>query len=494
MNRRVADDPLQALGDVDDLPGLRVAVDLGPQRLAELEAVLEARRTAHDRIGDQLREPVAGAVVHPQHARGIASRRPREHLAERDDLRDRLLAVLLGHIANHALAAAHREVDVDIRHRHALGVQEPLEQQAVAQRVDVGDLQRVGDQRASRRTAARADRDPGVLGVLDEVPDDQEVRVEAHLVDHAELVVGALERLGRRRVAVALAQALGHERAQVLPLVGAVGRRIPRDQLAAELEFDVAALGDLERALERLRPLGERARHLVGGAQIELVGLEGDLRLRQRRLGLNAQQRRVVAVVLASEVVDVAGTHQRPPDLAGNPHNPLVGLLLGCEAVLLDLEVDVVGAERLQHLVGVRPGIAIAPVQQRLAEARLQAAGQSDDTLGMCRDLGHVQRRLTALVALQKAGRRQLDEVAVAGRGGRQQRQVKAVQATRGTPQVIVDDVHLAAQDRLDPVLAAGREQLHRAVHHAVVGQPERRLVKRRGALHQRVDLARPVE
>ena len=142
---------------------------------AGLQAVLEARRAAHDRVGDQLREPVAGAVVVAEHAGRVARRRAREHLAEGDDLRDRLLAVLVGHVADHALAAAHREVDVDVRHRHALGVEEALEQQVVAERVDVGDLQAVGDDRAGRRAAARADGDPGVLGVLDEVPDDQEV-------------------------------------------------------------------------------------------------------------------------------------------------------------------------------------------------------------------------------------------------------------------------------------------------------------------------------
>ena len=249
-----------------------VAVDLGAQRLARLQAVLEARRTAHDRIRDQLREPVAGAVVVAEHARRVARRRAREHLAEGDDLRDRLLAVLVGHVADHALAAAHREVDVDVRHRHALGVEEALEQQVVAQRVDVGDLQAVGDDRARRRAAARADRDPGVLGVLDEVPDDQEVGAEAHPLDHAELVLGALDRLGRRRVAVAAAQPLLHQRAQVLALALAVGRRIARDQLAAELELDVAALGDLERRGDRLGPLGERLRHLLARAQVELVG------------------------------------------------------------------------------------------------------------------------------------------------------------------------------------------------------------------------------
>ena len=38
----------------------------------------------------------------------------------------------------------------------ALGVEEPLEDQAVRDRVQVGDAQRVGDQRAGRRAPARA--------------------------------------------------------------------------------------------------------------------------------------------------------------------------------------------------------------------------------------------------------------------------------------------------------------------------------------------------
>src|ERR1700760_3578113 len=44
VGRRVADDPLEALGDVDDLLGDAVPVDLGTQRLAGSQALLEARR------------------------------------------------------------------------------------------------------------------------------------------------------------------------------------------------------------------------------------------------------------------------------------------------------------------------------------------------------------------------------------------------------------------------------------------------------------------
>ena len=244
----------------------------------------------------------------------------------------------------------------------------------------------------------------------------------------------------------------------------------------------------------RLRPLRERRRHLLARAQVELVGVEGDLRLGQRRLGLHAQQRGVVVVVLAAQVVDVAGADQRPSELSRDPDDPLVGLLLLGEPVLLDLEVHVVGAERVDQLRGVGPGIAGTPVEQVLAEARLEAAGERDHALGVGGDLLQVDRRLAALEALEEAGRGELDEVPVAGRGRREQRQVEAVEPSRRAAGVVLDDVRLTAEDRLDAVLAAGREQLDGAVHHAVVGQPQGRLAERRRALGQLVDLARPVE
>jgi hypothetical protein len=93
--------------------------------------------------------------------------------------------------------------------------------------------------------------------------DDQEVGVEAHLVDHAELHVGALARGGRHRVAVALAQPGIDQRPQIVALGLSVGRVEARDQLAAELDRHGAALGDLRRRRDRLGHVGERPRHLL---------------------------------------------------------------------------------------------------------------------------------------------------------------------------------------------------------------------------------------
>ena len=182
------------------------------------------------------------------------------------------------------------------------------------------------------------------------------------------------------------------------------------------------------------------------------------------------------------------------PSFSGDPHDPLVGLLLSGEAVLLDLEVDVVRTERLDQVVGVGAGFGRSTFEQVLAEPRLKAPGEGDHAFGVRARSAHVDRRLAALVALEEARRGELDEVPVAGRGRRQQRQMEPLQTPRGAPRVVIDDVCLAPEDRLDPVLAAGGEQLHGAVHDAVVGQPERRLIEGRRARRKVVDLARPIQ
>src|SRR4029077_4249446 len=64
----------------------------------------------------------------------------------------------------------------------------------------------------------------------------------------------------------------------------------------------------------------------------------------------------------------------------------------------------------------------------------------------------------------------------------------------RRARRVILDEVYLAADDRLDAVLLARLVQLDGAVHHAVVGQAESRLAELRGARRERVDLARAIE
>ena len=75
------------------------------------------------------------------------------------DLRDALVAVLLGDVADDLAATTLVEVDVDVGHRHAFGVEEPLEQQTVLERVEVGDARG-----RTRRSSRRPNHVPGRRG------------------------------------------------------------------------------------------------------------------------------------------------------------------------------------------------------------------------------------------------------------------------------------------------------------------------------------------
>ena len=120
----------------------------------------------------------------------------------------------------------------------------------------------------------------------------------------------------------------------------------------------------------------------------------------------------MVVEVLAAQVVDVGGADQRAPELAGEADDALVGLVLLGDPVLLDLEVDLLGAEGLDQVVEVGAGVVVALLDQAAAEARLQAAGEDDHPLGVGREQVHVDVGLAAREALEEAGRGELDEVA----------------------------------------------------------------------------------
>jgi hypothetical protein len=101
------------------LVGELLQLRLDRERLLERDAELE---------GHELGDAVDLAVGHPEHAPHVADDGLRRHRAEGRDLRDALGAVLVAHVLDDAVAPVLAEVDVEVRHRHALGVEEALEE------------------------------------------------------------------------------------------------------------------------------------------------------------------------------------------------------------------------------------------------------------------------------------------------------------------------------------------------------------------------------
>ena len=268
--------PLEVLdlqGGVDDLLGRSPLGVEVPELRRALERVGEPRVPSHDQLRVHLAELVALGIGMPEHARRVPDRLLSLDRAVGDDLCDVVAAVAVLDVTHDIAAPAVVEVDVYVRHRLALGVEEALEHEVVAQRVELGDADRVADDRAGRAAASGSDSDASSLGPIDEVLHHEEIAGEAHLLDHFELVFGALARLGRD-LAVALGDALKHELVKIG--LERVTRRnvVYGEQQVSEGDVDVASVGDLERGLARPWPPRKTRGHLFWSLDVELVGVE----------------------------------------------------------------------------------------------------------------------------------------------------------------------------------------------------------------------------
>ena len=132
-------------------------------------------------------------TLKPDDARHIAHHASRFHLAEGDDLRDATLAVFLPDVFEHFAAARFAKIHIDIRRRNALGIEEPLEDQSVLQRIDIGNSEDIGDDRTRGRTATRSDRNAALFREMDEVPDDEEITDKTRLLENIDFVVEPLD-------------------------------------------------------------------------------------------------------------------------------------------------------------------------------------------------------------------------------------------------------------------------------------------------------------
>ena len=106
-----------------------------------------------------------------------------------------LVAVLLRDPVEYVRTPVIVEVHVDIRHGDTVGVEEALEEEVIADGVDVGDAEAVGYGRSCGRSTPRAHEDAHITGGSDEVLHDEEVPREAHAGDDAQLKVDTLTHL-----------------------------------------------------------------------------------------------------------------------------------------------------------------------------------------------------------------------------------------------------------------------------------------------------------
>ena len=233
---------LDADGGVDQLVDLLVVFVELFQVGRDFQRMAERHFQLH---GDQLGHLVHVLVGQAHDTPHVPHRVAGGHGAEGDDLRHMVPAVFLVDVVDDFLPALVAEVHVKVGHRNALRVQKTLEDQVVADGVNVGDAHAVGRQAAGAGAAARPHRDAPAFGVVDKIVDDQVIVGVPHRLDDVDLVFQAVLQLPGDLAGVAAFQALAAEHFKIILVVHAV-RRFEVGQLGvAELKVEIAQIGDL---------------------------------------------------------------------------------------------------------------------------------------------------------------------------------------------------------------------------------------------------------
>ena len=267
--------------------------------------------------------------------------------------------------------------------------------------------------------------------------------------------------------------------------------------VGAELEVEGHLLGHIHRRGHGPGQVPEHVRHLRARLEVERVRLEPEaLLVRLLRARVDAEQDVLGLAVLVAQVVDVVGGHQGDPRALVQAHQGLVDLVLDLDAVALQLEPEVVGAEQVAQLDGHVLGLALLVPQEQLVDVPCQAAREARDPLGVPAQQVHVDAR-PEVQAVDERLAGQLGQVAEPRLVARDQGQVVvAVAVALAVPLVhrALGDVDLAAHQRLDPSARALGVELDRSIHVPVVRQGEGALTVLVAGADHVLDSVRAVE
>ncbi len=513
--------PLQAPRHVDDVVDLGVLLvvlaELGGLRVTlvlRVEDPLDGDVLSHDRGREGLRELFADLEVAAQDARGVLERLFRLDPPEGDDLGDAVLTVLALDVVDDLVAPALVEVHVEVGHRDALGVEEAFEDQTVLQGVQLRDAHRVGDHRPGTRPAPGSHADPVLLGPVDVVGDREEVAGEAHLDDDAFLVLGLPAHLLGHATGETLGEAeldlLDEPRSLVLPgghrEVGHVVR-----PLRGRREVHLATLGDVQGRITGLGQVLPDLPHLLGGADVVPGAVELEtVRVIHPRPGVDAQQGVLDVAVLLLDVVAVVGGHQGRVHELRQAQEVGTGASFELDAVVHDLDVEVLGPEDVPQLGRLPHGLVPLPQTHARLDGPRGAAGEDDEPLVIALQQFLVRAGPLAELPVGRGLGTEPEEVEHPLGGVCQEGQV-VVGAPGGDvvgtlPRLTPGDlvaveargprchVGLEPDDRLDTGLLGGRVELVGPEEVPVVRDPDRRLAEPCRFLDHSGDLGRPVE
>ena len=209
-------------------------------------------------------------------------------------------------------------------------------------RIDVGDLQAICHDASRRRSSSRSHGDPVLLGIIDEIPHDQEVVHISHSLNNTQLIIQALpESLsglsgGLIAVTVAFRQSVIAKLIQVAPGIIPLRHIVFRQLCHAEFDLHVTAVRDPLGILHCLPGIGEQSLHFLFALDIILPALVAHtILVRQLFARLQAQQDVMRDRILGIGIVHIVGGHQGNVQLSAHLEQFHIYRALFRDAVIL---------------------------------------------------------------------------------------------------------------------------------------------------------------
>ena len=381
-----------------------------------------------------------------------------------------VVAIPTLHIINDLFAADITEIHVNIRHRHALGIQKPLKKQRVFQRVNIRDAEDIRYNAPRCRAPARSYGNAMFPRIIDEIPNDQEIAVEPHLMDNAQLIFHAFPNF-RRNGLIPSVNFLFAKLAKIRFVRQPFRQRESRQDMPAEGKFHITPLGNLCRVFHRIRIFGKKLRHLLRRLHIEFVVLEAHTPgIFQRLSRLNAEQYVVKIRILFMGIMRVVRHDKSDAVFPREANESLRRLLLFWYAVLLQLDEEVVLSENIDIFGNqlVRPVRLI--LNQSARYLARDAGGQADNALMVEAQKLLIHARLIVSSLNIRKGN-ELHEIPIPRIVLCQQNQMIITDAA-DLEHILArrrSKIYFAADDRLDARLFRRLVKLHDAVHLPVV-------------------------
>ena len=124
-------------------------------------------------------------IHHTSHITDDASCRQR---TERYNLHHAVFSVFSHYIINDFLPSFKAKVNINIRHGYTLRIQKTLKKQIILDRIEFRDSKRIGNQASGRRTSSGSNHDIMITGILDKIPDNQEIIHISHILNCIQLI------------------------------------------------------------------------------------------------------------------------------------------------------------------------------------------------------------------------------------------------------------------------------------------------------------------